>query len=75
MEKPVDKKVIEVKWVFKTKLNPDDSMNKLKARLVVKGYAQVCGIYFSRTIAPVARRTQSGCYWLHQPSMNGRCIS
>ena len=30
-------------------------MNKHKARLVVKGYAQVWGVYFFETFAPVAR--------------------
>ena len=39
VEKPKDRKIIGLKWVFKTKLNFDGSMNKHKARLVVKGYA------------------------------------
>lgn len=39
VERPQDRKVIGVKWVFKTKFNPDGSVNKHKARLVVKGYA------------------------------------
>ena len=37
-EKPKDKNVIGVKWVYRTKLNVDGSINKHKARLVVKGY-------------------------------------
>lgn len=41
--------------MFKTKLNVDDSINKHKDRLVVKEYAQVFGVDFSDTIAPIAR--------------------
>lgn len=37
VDKPKDRKVIGVKWVYKTKLNPDGSIKKYKARLVVKG--------------------------------------
>lgn len=48
-------KVIGVKWVYKTKLNADGSVNKYKARLVAKGYAQVYGVDFTETFAPVAR--------------------
>jgi hypothetical protein len=32
-------KVIEVKWVYKTKLNKNGEIDKHKARLVAKGYA------------------------------------
>ncbi|KAL4038580.1 hypothetical protein IC575_002202 [Cucumis melo] len=52
---PQDRKVIGVKWVFRTKLNADGSINKHKARLVVKGYAQIFGVDYSDTFAPVAR--------------------
>lgn len=55
MDRPQNKKAIGVKWVYRTKLNPDGSINKYKARLVVKGYAQVFGVDFSETFAPVAR--------------------
>ena len=41
---PHDKKEIGVKWVFRTKFNPVGSVFKHKARLVVKGFAQVAGI-------------------------------
>ena len=55
VEKPKDRKIIGLKWVFRTKLNFDGSVNKHKASLVVKGYAQVWGVDFSETFAPVAR--------------------
>lgn len=55
VERPQNRKVIGVKWVYKTKINPDGSINKHKARLVMKGYAQVFGLDYSDTFAPVAR--------------------
>ena len=52
---PENKKAIGVKWVYRTKFNPDGSIFKHKARLVVKGYAQVAGIDYGDTFAPVVR--------------------
>jgi hypothetical protein len=37
VDRPPDKIIIGVKWVFRTKLNADRTINKHKARLVVKG--------------------------------------
>lgn len=55
VEKPQDKEVIGLKWVYKTKFNEDGSIQKHKARLVVKGYSQQSGIDFNETYAPVVR--------------------
>lgn len=52
---PEEAKKIGVKWVFKTKLNEDGNVDKHKARLVVKGYAQEEGIDYEEVFAPVAR--------------------
>ena len=52
---PKDIKPIGVKWVFKTKLNEDGTVEKFKARLVAKGYAQCHGIDYTEVFAPVAR--------------------
>ena len=55
VDKPRHKRAIGVKWVYRTKLNFDGSIKKHKARLVVKGYAQMFRVDFSETFAPVAR--------------------
>lgn len=41
--------------MFRNKLNEDGQVTRNKARLVCKGYAQVEGIDFDETFAPVAR--------------------
>ncbi|KAA3458814.1 Retrovirus-related Pol polyprotein from transposon TNT 1-94 [Gossypium australe] len=55
VDKPNHKNTIGVKWVYRTKLNHDDSINKYKARLVVKGYAQMFGVDLLETFALIAR--------------------
>ncbi|KAL4341003.1 hypothetical protein GQ457_08G035090 [Hibiscus cannabinus] len=52
---PSGKHAIGVKWVYRTKFNPDGTIFKHKAILVVKGYAQVGGVDYGDTFAPVAR--------------------
>ena len=53
--RPKDKNVIRTKWVFKNKMNEDGQVVRNKARLVCKGYAQVEGVDYEETFAPVAR--------------------
>ena len=53
--RPKNKNVIGTKWVFMNKLNEDGQVTRNKARLVCKGYAQIEGIDFEETYAPVAR--------------------
>ena len=55
VDRPQDKDTIGVKWVYKTKLNADGSIQKHKARLVAKGYSQQYGVDYNETFAPVAR--------------------
>jgi hypothetical protein len=49
---PRNKRAIKNKWVFRRKLNPDDT-TRFKARPVIKGYEQCYGIDFKETFAPV----------------------
>jgi hypothetical protein len=43
--------------VFKKKLRPDGTIERYKARLVIKGYSQKEGEDFFDTYSPVARLT------------------
>lgn len=52
---PTGAKAIGVKWIYKTKLNELGDVDKFKARLVVKGYAQEYGVDYTEVFAPVAR--------------------
>jgi hypothetical protein len=47
--------VVGTKWVFRNKQDEHGVVTINKARLVAKGYAQVAGLDFEETFAPVAR--------------------
>jgi hypothetical protein len=47
--------VVGTKWVFCNEQDEHDVVTRNKARLVAKGYAQVAGLDFEDTFAPVAR--------------------
>jgi hypothetical protein len=47
--------VVGTKWVFRNKQDEHGVVTRNNARLVAKGYAQVTGLDFGETFAPVAR--------------------
>jgi hypothetical protein len=57
VERPYGCKPIESKWVFKKKLRPDDTIERYKVRLVIKGYSQKEGEDFLDTYSHVAQLT------------------
>ena len=51
---PPGRKLVQCKWVYKTKFATDGSPLKYEAIMVSKGYSQVHGIDYNETFAPVA---------------------
>ena len=52
---PPGRKLVQCKWIYKTKLVVDGTTTKYKARLVSKGYSQVHGLEYNETFTHVAR--------------------
>lgn len=55
VELPQGKKTIDVKWMYKVKLNPKGEVIRHKAIRVAKGFLQREGIDFDEIFAPISR--------------------
>ena len=54
-DEPEDQQVLPGKWVYKVKYGANGQVEKLKARYVAKGYAQIEGIDLFDTYAPTCK--------------------
>lgn len=55
VERPSDIKVVDCRWVYKTKWSHDKSEVKCKSRLVARGFTQEYGVNYFETYAPVVK--------------------
>jgi len=55
VELPQDAKVVQSGWMFKVKLNPDNTVERYRSRLVAKGYSQHPGYDYPEVFAPTFR--------------------
>ena len=52
---PPGRKLVQCKWVYKTKITYDGTKTKYKAQLVAKGYSEVQGLDYNETFTPIER--------------------
>ena len=68
--KPEDVSVVDIKWVFKNKIDKEGNVVHDKARLVVKGYSLQDGIDYDATLSPIERLEAIRIFLAYVAQMN-----
>jgi hypothetical protein len=55
--RPMGKSVVTSRWLYKTKIAADGSIEKHKARFLARGFSQIEGVEYDETFTPIARYT------------------
>jgi hypothetical protein len=55
VQRPASHNVVGCRWIFKTKLRANGSIERHKAHLVAKGFSQIHGLDFEDMFSPVVR--------------------
>ena len=71
---PPGRKLVQCKWVFRTKVAVDGRTYKYKVRLVAKGFSQVQGVDYHETFAPVTKMDSIRLVLAFQHLSTGKCM-
>lgn len=55
-------KIIRLKWVFKVKYHPNDSVTRFKTRFVTQGFSQIHGIDFLKIFVLIVKKESLQIY-------------
>jgi len=68
---PPGKTAISNKWVYKVKLKADGTLERLKARLVIRSFTQKYGVDYQEVFSPVVKMATIRVSYLWQHPRNG----